>query len=229
MKSITVYSCSYGDFHPPMEPHKPDPECVYTYFTDRDDLINPDSVWVPKKMGIPNCSSRRASRFAKILSDYFFSTDFSIYVDAGLVLTESPDRLIEEIKGYDFGVFKHTRRRYLMQEANRIGKMFPAMAEAAVEQAKRLSRFPKTQLAECGLLVRRNNVRTLALNHIWWAFFSMGPERDQISFPCAAELSSARIKWFESEISNNRRCCSTERYINGTWKGFAEPVEKKTK
>jgi len=218
MKSITVYSCSYGEGFPrPPEPAQPDPLCLYTYFTDRaGDTINPNSVWIPKYLPLQGCSPRRASRFAKILADYFFSTDYSIYVDAELVLLGSPDNLVREIQNFDIGVHRHTRRRYIMQEALAISRKFPDLAEASIEQAKRLSKFPRTQLAECGLLVRRNNTRTLALNHIWWGLFSLGPERDQLSFPCAATLSTACIKWFEKEISNDYRTCSIARWNNRT-------------
>jgi len=226
MKSITVYSCSYGDFHPPPEPKRPDPECSYICFTDSSEKVSPESVWEYRVMRLQT-TPRRASRFAKILADYCLYTDFSIYVDAGLVLTETPDNLIAELGNCDIGIFRHTRRRYIMQEALQIGKRFPELADAAVEQAKRLSKFPRTGLAECGLIVRRNNVRTLAFNHIWWGLFSLGPERDQLSFPCAAELSDVRIKWFEKEISNNGRCCSVERWNNETWCGFKK--EKDTK
>lgn len=226
MKSITVYSCSYGDFHPPPEPFRPDPECSYVCFTDDANKTSPESVWENRVMRLQT-TPRRASRFAKILADYCISTDFSIYVDAGLVLTETPDNLIRELGSFDLGIFQHTRRRYIMQEALQIGKRFPEMAEASIEQAKRLSKFPRSSLAECGLIVRRNNVRTLAFNHIWWGLFSLGPERDQLSFPCAAELSGVRIRWYGKEISNNHRCCSVERWNRGTWSGFKNAKDLK--
>ena len=207
MKSVTIYSCSYGAFPPPPEPLQPDPDCKYVYFTDRGSCMKKGSVWTPKYFPIYGTSIRRASRYAKILPDNFFSTDWTIYVDSGLVLKESPATLIDEVDTCDLGVHVHSRRKFIHQEGERIGEVFPNLKDRAIHHVKEMGPYPRVRLAECGLLVRRNTMRMLAMNHIWWGLFCLGPERDQLSFPVAAAMSKVNIKWFDGEISHSRRTC----------------------
>jgi hypothetical protein len=145
-------------------------------------------------------SAARTSRLPKILPHLMLpECDYSIWHDANFQMLKSPTETVAKLlRTADWAAHKHPARDCIYDEATillreNIGT--PALVERQIERCRESFQHPKHWgLWANGLIVRRHNARTAALNERWWELFASGCERDQISFPVALRESGLSIE-----------------------------------
>ena len=204
--SIVVYTCLVGGFdnlRPPL--CVPEPGVRYICFTDVPVLPRVDP-WefrpVHRVKGpIGLTEPARTSRLPKILPHLVLpeDCDYSIWHDGNFQMKASPTATISKLlRTSDWAAHKHPGRDCIYKEAKvllseKIGT--PALVERQIARCRDVYGHPKGYgLWANGLIVRRHNAATAALNERWWDLFSDGCERDQISFPVALRESGVAIE-----------------------------------
>jgi len=139
---------------------------------------------------------RRNSRIHKILIHKYSNADVTIWMDANMQLIISPEEFIEKYLGdYDMAMFKHSRN-CLYDEAEEVIKLRLDSKEIILEQVKYYqdSGFPKNKgLAQGGIIIRRNNKKTIDFNEAWWADYCRFSRRDQLSIMPAIDKVGLRV------------------------------------
>jgi len=132
---------------------------------------------------------RLNAKIYKILPHLFIpGHEWSIWVDGNVFLNVNPIKLINELKIHnkDIGVFKHTERDCLYEEARVCTKWNLDNEHFINRQVSRYSdcSFPEHNgLYMCFLIIRRNTEYIRRKCEQWWCEITAGSVRDQISFP----------------------------------------------
>ncbi len=145
---------------------------------------------------------RMNAKLFKVLS-HKFTSGTSIWVDANIELLIPEDRLINEwLDGYDMAVFKHTFRKDVYEEGELCSRLYPEYSDKIDEQMVRYKEegFEGGIMAECGVLVRRNNPTVNQFNEAWWAEICRWSPRDQISFPYVASKFPIKINYINGNV-----------------------------
>ncbi len=182
-------------------------------FTDNPELKS--DVWEIKL--IPNLFKdiRRDSRVVKMLPHiYFPHTEYSLYLDANIILKVPLNRLIKEwLQDTDIAVFGHTTRDCLFDEAKECIRLELDNKETIEQHIEKYKNFPKHKgLYQCGVILRRHTPQIKRLNEAWWAEYCTGCKRDQVSFPYVLDREGVTInsikghawthEWFEMDNHN---------------------------
>lgn len=148
----------------------------------------------------------RTARLPKILPHLLLPEDAecSIYHDGNFQLKQSPMSMaLQLLAEHDWAAHRHPCRRCIYREADvllgeRIGTRELVLNEI---ERYRLIEYPENNgLWANGLLVRRHTPAVKALCERWWRLFSIGCERDQLSFPVARQAEQVAVETIDAEI-----------------------------
>jgi len=197
---IYVYTSILGGFdslRPPL--CAPEPGVRYICFTDVPVLPRVDpwefrpvhQVFDAEEFCDGKMSPARTSRLPKILPHLVLpeDCDYSIWHDGNFQLKMSPREIVSKLlRTADWSAHRHPARDCIYDEAEillreKIGTA--SLVEAQIARYRAAGHPEHYGLWANGLIVRRHNVATAALNERWWQLFSEGCERDQVSFPVA--------------------------------------------
>jgi len=181
---IAVYSVLIGDkgiVHP--VPAQYSEEADFIMFTDRSEVSEGwKAVMVKNELG----DARRQSRLYKINPQvYFPEHDYTIYIDASIMIAASPIELINKyLNGYNIAAHHHQYRSCIYDEADtciRWGYLKEEDAAPQIEHYKQQG-FPSDWgLFENGVLIRRNCPEMISLSTLWNEIYYRFTERDQLS------------------------------------------------
>lgn len=127
-----------------------------------------------------------ANRYCKIMVHRHLNVEYSIYHDGNIEMIVDPQVAIERwLKDADLAVFAHPRRNCVYDEAEACIREGKAQAGAVHSQMARYRQegYPEgAGLAACWVLIRRHTPEIGRLNEAWWAEYTKGAKRDQLSF-----------------------------------------------
>jgi len=126
------------------------------------------------------------AKIHKMLGHKYCDTDYIMWIDGSITLTEDPHKLIKLMGDKDFAFFKHPGRECLYDEVTACVKLNKGDIFDLAEQQKTYAgkAFPiKAGLNECTVFIRKNNPEANAVFEAWWAEVCRFSERDQVSFP----------------------------------------------
>ena len=145
---------------------------------------------------------RRNSRIHKLLPQQYCTTEYSIWIDGGMKLLDTPENLIKKyLKDHDIAVFKHTGRDCIYDEAMKCAVARLDDPEVIITQAStyEAAGYGKHKgLAECGFILRRHTPKVIQFNNAWWSEYCRHSVRDQISFMYAADSVGIPVNIIES-------------------------------
>jgi hypothetical protein len=131
--------------------------------------------------------NRRNAKIYKILPHLFFPNHkVHIWHDVSHGLVRNPIEVISLMGNSDVGVFKHSQRNCIYQEANVLKELnydYPELIDAQISHYKSLGYPENNGLYELPVSVRRNTERVQKMNLKWFEIISKFSSRDQISFP----------------------------------------------
>lgn len=134
------------------------------------------------------------SREPKLLPHRFLADfDYSLYVDANIVLKDDPTALLDRLGWPDVLAARHPYRATLAEEVDSCiaENKAPADVLRAQVEAYRAGGLPRDALLyENNVLARRHNApAAVRLAEAWWQAFLAHPHRDQLSLPWAVHAT----------------------------------------
>lgn len=148
----------------------------------------------------------RTARVPKILPHLMLPDDaeYSIYHDGNLRLKDDPRRVLDRLlSDHDWAAHRHPARKCIYEEAKvlldeKIGTA--ALVEAEIEYYIGIG-YPKDAgLWANGFIARRHTPAVAALNELWWSLYSIGCERDQLSFPVARRDAAMELTTIHADV-----------------------------
>jgi hypothetical protein len=131
----------------------------------------------------------RRSRYVKLHPHvYFPQYEWSIWVDANLLINEPLDVLVDQVADAGrIGLYQHPHRDDAFAEAEEIlrrgGLDDPAIVRHQVERYRQ-SGFEGGRLFETNVMVRAHNEVAIEQGmNAWWRELENGSRRDQVSLP----------------------------------------------
>lgn len=187
-----------GRLHEPSK--KPQVE-IYTAIVGNKDPIRTDIKCFTENQGFVR--PVMAAKIYKILSHRYIHSDISIWVDGNITLLIPLEQLVEEWLGdSDMALWKHFHRDCIYEEAPAAQGLYEddSYKKEIQEQIDyyRKQGFPEhAGLAECNVIIRRNNEKVRAFNEDWWQEICRWSSRDQISFPVVLARHKLKVNFIE--------------------------------
>jgi len=202
---IAVYTCIVGGKDSLKDaPNETGVPC-YCY-TDSVTEVKEDKGWIL----IPIDSSdtpRKTNRWYKThphklkeLKD----VDYTIYVDGSILLLKCPESYINALESTkkDMLVVEHWKRNCAYEEAKECIKEKLDTKGNITTMVDKLTEFnwPKNSGLSCGgFLVRKNDLKTMVFNLIWWEHIDNYSIRDQLSLDFCAHHAGVTISRVKKE------------------------------
>jgi hypothetical protein len=135
----------------------------------------------------------------KILPHLFTKSPYRIWVDGNIFPKRDSSEIIKELLGdHDIATYKHPWRNCLYAESQAArGRLKPEywpLLDAQVAQYRQEGMPTNFGLAECGVLISRDNATTREFFERWWGQVTRYSSRDQVSFPYVWWKMQDRIK-----------------------------------
>ena len=128
--------------------------------------------------------------------------DYSIHIDANMVLTEDPNKIVDEIveTNTEIMVFRHHKRNSIYEEGEKCIESKLDSETIIFDQMEKYRNFGiGNDLYECGLMLRKNTKSIKKFDDIWWEEIRRYSKRDQLSFPYATQLAGVSVGTFKIE------------------------------
>jgi GT2 family glycosyltransferase len=143
----------------------------------------------------------RNAKLYKVMSHrYFPDVDYTLWIDGSITLKAPLDKIIQKEMGdADILIHRHPDRDCIYDEAYTCIDMKLDDPQVILNQIARYKRegYPAhNQLAEAGIIVRRNNDIVRKFNEAWWEEIQNNSRRDQISFNYVAAKVGVKLKYF---------------------------------
>lgn len=150
---------------------------------------------------------RRNSRPQKFMPDKFFDTKYSLYLDGNIKLNVPMQQLVDEwLDGYDVAIFKHHGRDCIYAEGEVVVCSGFDDAQTVIKQLKRYldNGYPEHKgLCENGIILRRHTNKVREWGEAWFAEYSLGSKRDQLSAMYCADRVGLRINQISGPKGEN--------------------------
>lgn len=215
---ILVYSAEFGDYE--TEVRQPIPpslrqEVMYSYHRFSEKGMDQRGVWhhrKPLQQSLPLVDvPQRRARFHKIdplgiLHDED-RYDFTVWVDANMILKADPVELVEVLGDNDVMAFRHRDRTTIDEEGAtviKIKQQDPDVIKRQIAFQRQAGYHDYVKLPETGLLIRRVNKRVKRFNEQWWHQVNSFSVRDQMSFGFAAWKSGVKVGFFPGHVRTGR-------------------------
>jgi len=220
----TVILNGWDNLRPPM--YAVDPDVRFICFTNVPNLpkVEPWEYRPLYDVGEP-C---RTARVPKILPHLMLPGDaeFSIYHDGNFQLRQRAGAMFAELLArHDWAAHVHPCRSCIYEEAAVLLKEKIGTSELISAEIARYREFGYPQvngLWANGLLVRRHSPAVAALCERWWTLYSMGCERDQLSFPVARHLEDLPVRTIDAQVYQSPY---VNFYWHAAWKDQKSSVE----
>lgn len=142
----------------------------------------------------------------KVLSHQFIKGD-SVWLD-GNIYPLDKKAIIDLLGDYDMAVFAHPHRKTVYEEhapaRQRLPEHMKSLMDEQIEHYKEQG-FDGGKLAECGMIIRKDNLVCKEFNNKWWSEICRYQWRDQISFPYVAWKlrNKIKIRYIEGNVRTN--------------------------
>jgi hypothetical protein len=167
----------------------------------------------------------RRARYVKLHPHvYFPDAEWSVWVDANLLIRRDVTPLVEMVSALDdkIAMIKHPHRHDIYQEGREV--VSRGLAEREVVETQ-LARYRDRGMAthsglfETGVMIRHHHdAKLVALANAWWTEIENGTHRDQISLPMAARAAGVTVTPLLPEGESVRNSTFFERFQHGTVK-----------
>ena len=188
-KRVAVYTALFGDYDQIKKIKAKNRLCDYFIFTDQ--YLPPDCDWQLKQYEFNDKTCNTPvlkNRFLKMHPHLLFPEyDYSIYVDATIVIELDIMRLMSRIGENCLALFEHHAGvNDSFVEAERVKRIGLAPKDIVDKQMEKYKRegFPANfGFFECGIIVRKHNDKDcISIMNTWWEEFVNESKRDQLSF-----------------------------------------------
>lgn len=226
-----LYTVNVGGYDKPRPaPRLAGWDCLY--FTDRPLPLLARLVtargWTARVLEQEAETGATLSRKPKLLAHrYLPDYDYSLYIDANIVVRQDPTALLESLDWPVFLTAEHPYRATLGEEIEACvaeTKAPPAAMRAQLGRYTAEGLPEAAPLYENNVLARRHNApEAIRLAEAWWEAYTAHPTRDQLSLPYAAwrtgigptVLAQARKRSvFQAKAHDRSRLARLRRSLN---------------
>ena len=187
-KKVAVYTVLFGNCDKIKHINFLSKYCDFYIFTDQ--VVPSDSGWVKKDYNFPPDINTNVlkNRYLKMHPHEIFPDyEYSIYLDAVIVIELDIFRLLSRLGSKKIGMFKHYAGvSCLYDEAERLKRIGKVDVEETNRMMKRYHNegFPSNfGFFECTIIVQKiNDKDNVMLMNCWWKEFTENVKRDQLSF-----------------------------------------------
>ncbi|TPE45063.1 glycosyltransferase domain-containing protein [Amaricoccus solimangrovi] len=219
MTQTILYTCANLAYDQIFSPVVSSPGIEPVLFSDRKPRFVSGWNWRPMPEAAAALGPSLGNRYAKFFPAKIFpEADYSIYIDANLLVIADLNPLLEEFiaSGADIGLFPHSARGDIQSELDfcgEVGKIAPAdlpLGQAQID-FYRAEGLPRDHvLTENAIILRRHGrgeARGAALDaamELWWEQLARFTKRDQLSLPYVLHRSGLGVKlWDWNYLSPN--------------------------
>lgn len=147
----------------------------------------------------------RRSREPKLLPHrYLAEFDYSLYVDANILVRQDPTPLLQELGWPDVLTTRHPFRATLGEEVESCileGKAPAEVLRAQLDSYRERGLPPEAPLYENNVLARRHaSAGAVRLAEAWWSAFAAHPHRDQLSLPWVVQQTGIVPAVLEQDV-----------------------------
>jgi hypothetical protein len=196
-----VYTALFGNYDCHDDPKEDCENIDYICFTD---CVRDGSKWTQIKVDIGDLSCVVANRFFKMHPHLFFTGyEFTIYVDANMLIKKCPCSLLLKIPlSTPFAAFAHPVRNTLLFEGLACvvyGKSSLLDTTREISKYFKLGYVERNNLTVNNILfVRQYDSSIVDLMEFWWILFGTFTKRDQISLPFCLWKLDVKFKRFSN-------------------------------
>lgn len=226
-RRIVVYTAISGGYDELKVPQILSEHCDFVCFTDQ--AIPADRGWMLRPFDYINADPTRTARYVKTHPHaYFPDHEWSVWVDANLLLTGDAADFVRKVEGQSlFASFLHGHRTCLYEEAAAVIAAGLDDAQVVERQiaAYRAAGFPEQAgLAETNVLVRRHNEPdVVAVNRMWWKEIDNGSRRDQLSLNYVAHVLNFKLGAVAEAGITSRNDPRVRKFLHGADSSYALP------
>lgn len=163
------------------------------------DLNTPSNTWEKREAINLFADPRRNARYHKLLPEFFFDCEYSIWLDGSIQILVDPQTLIDKyLADADIAVFTHPDRGCLYTEANICMERFldnPLAIGKQIDKYRKEGYLQDKGLAETKVVIRRNNEQVRRFNKEWFFELTTNSLRDQVSFPYIAWKTGIKVNY----------------------------------
>jgi hypothetical protein len=184
-KKLVVYTALFGDYDELKDPLNNYEKCIFICFTDN--TLLKSKIWNIEIVEENEKTNILKNRKYKILPHrYFPKYEYSLYVDANILIKDDPWKLVEkESLDYDLVIPNHFSRESNYDEAKilirtgrvEIIKLYKQTITYILD-----GYISQTKMGENNIIFRKHN-SLINFSEKWWSEFQIGVHRDQISLP----------------------------------------------
>lgn len=225
-RKVAIYTALFGDYDKIKQIKVKNPFCDYYIFTDQKLPNNCD--WQLKEYNFSEDISDNPilkNRFLKMHPHLLFPDyEYSIYIDAAIIIELDIMRLMSRIGNNHLALFKHHAGiDCSYEEANRVKRIGIASQEIVDKQMNRyeIEGFPKHfGFYECSIIVRKHNENDcISIMDTWWKEFLNESKRDQLSFMYSV--------WKNDKTVDNISSLGLTFWIEPILSGVGHKIERK--
>jgi len=189
MQKIAIITASCGNDAKLFDPHNVFSDIDYVAFVDKKHDCN---IWNQVDMidfSIdPKYKDRRNAKIYKILPHLMLpGYDYYFWVDITHEVIRHPSEIIQEYMGNkEIGLFEHTHRNCVYQEANEVIRLnydITEIVQSQINYYKNMNYPENNGLYELPVSIRKNTKTMQIMNLRWWEQICRFSSRDQISLP----------------------------------------------
>lgn len=151
------------------------------------------------------------AKIYKVLSHKFFSSEISVWMDGNVFPDCEMEDFVKMLGDADIALFRHPHRKCLYQEYPEAKLRITdqnqkILIDKQVTDYRREGMPEGFGLAECGMIIRRNNSIVEEFNNRWWTEITAYCQRDQMSFPYVwwKMKDRIKIKFIEGNVRNHK-------------------------
>lgn len=219
-RSVVVYTSIAHDYDdlktPAVLPQGWDLVC----FTDSWEKRYP--AWFLRPFDYHHVDPTRRARYVKTHPHaYFQEYEWSVWVDANILITDDINDLVENVAANgDIGMFPHPHRKDIHAEADEIvrrgGLDDPTVISEQLGRYRAFGASMDGRLYETNVIIRRHNEkRVIDLMNHWWREIDNGSKRDQLSFPVVSERLNMNVVPLGRDGESVRTSTHFRRFAHG--------------
>jgi hypothetical protein len=179
-------------------------------------------IWENRVFDYFDSHPARRARYVKLHPHvYFPDLEWSIWVDANLLVRRDMTPLIEMVSTLDdkIAMIQHPHRRDVYEEGREVvarGLEDALVVDAQLSRCRDAGLATRSGLFETGVIIRHHrDARLVALANAWWKEIENGSHRDQLSLPFAARAAGVTISPLLPGGESVRNSTYFERFQHG--------------
>ena len=198
---MIIYTCITNGYDEIPDEHYYDPDIKYVCFTDG--TIKKKGAWEFREIPIEHECPRRRSAYPKINPHKLFPLGSKVaWIDGCYIMTKKYAEQCKKISSeYDFAIMRHTEKFTFYDEILEgfLGNMNSWDDQVTITRLMKENGYNFREYCSpvLGSFWRTITEDIFEFHDLWWMFSLIGPNRDQLSFDLARQMTDLNLHFIE--------------------------------